>query len=270
MANLTQYAQKKLLDHTLNLASWTMPTVHAALFTASPGEAGSLANEVVGGSYGRIELTSKMSATTLATGIATNSSVVTFATPSGTWGLLTYLGICDAASAGNILMYTPLQYPFLIQSGSVAPSFPIGTISLSALLTGATSGLTQYLGKKWLDHLLGKASFTAPADCYLGFFSADPTSAGSLTNEIATGGYARQNISDIMSAAELATGMSVNGANILFPAPTADYNVTYFAVLDALTVGNMLIRKARGSTLRALSGSAGVRVDVNGLRLFAD
>lgn len=269
MSNLTQYTQKKLLDLTLFGTPFTLPTAYAGLFTDSPGETGSLTEELTGGSYARIELTSKMGATTLGTGIATNSSAVTFATPAVT-SLVTHLGVMDAASAGNVLLHVPLLYPFLVGSGTTpAPSFAIGSIQLTALFDGTLSQLTKYAAKKWLDHVLGKAAFTAPTLCYLGMFSADPTSDGSLTDEIATGAYARQNISGVMGATELGTGIASNGDAVTFPSPTASYGVTYFGVLDALTTGNMLLRKARGSTLSVTQGSAAVRIDEAGLQLRA-
>ena len=270
MADLTQFSQKKLLDHTLGIASWTSPTVYAGLFTAAPGETGSLTGEVAGNNYARVELTSKMGATTLATGIATNSSAVTFNAPSGDWGMLTHLGIIDASSTGNVLIYAPLLFPMLVNGSSPAPSFAIGDIIIAGLLE-STQALTKYTAKKWLDHLLGKASFTQPTNCYLGMFSADPTADGTLTNEIATGGYARQIITGgIMSSTDLTSGISTNGDHITFPIPTAEYSVTHFGVMDALTTGNMLFRKARGTTLSVHVGSPAIRIDIGGFQLRAD
>lgn len=247
-----------------------MPTVYAGLFTSSPGETGVLSGEVVGNNYARVELTSKMGAATLATGVAANTSAVTFSVPSGSWGLTTHLGVMDSLTIGNVLLHIPLANPMLVGAGSAAPSFAIGKITLTAGFDGVLSQLTKYLAKKWIDHLLGKAAFTAPAACYVGMFSADPTSDGSLTNEIATGGAARQSIADLMEETVLATGISVNGDSILFPTPTAGYSVTHLAVLDAVSSGNMLMRKARNSTLNVAAGSAAVRIDIGGLQLRAD
>jgi hypothetical protein len=42
MSQMTDYLEKKLLDHTLGKAAYTMPTtVYLALFTADPGDTGS-------------------------------------------------------------------------------------------------------------------------------------------------------------------------------------------------------------------------------------
>ena len=267
MANLTLYAQKKMLDHTIAAASYTMPVaVYLALLTASPGETGSLSAEVSGGDYARVELTSKMVATVLGTGIAANSAAITFPVPTAGWGAITHFAVVDASSAGNVLIYGPLAEAVVKNTSDPALEFVPASFNIFAL-SSDTSQLTQYLAKKWADHLLGVASYTAPTSIHLGMFSADPTATGSLTNEIATGGYGRQNITSLMDATELATGIAINNDSILFPTPTASYSVTHFGVMDASTSGNMLLRKARTSTLSVTS--AAVQVSAGQLSLRA-
>jgi hypothetical protein len=267
-SNLTQFSQKKLLDHTLALASYSVPTTHLALFTSNPGEGGSIAGEVTGGSYARVALAGKLTATVLGTGLCVNGSAITFPSPSAAWGAVTHIGVCDASSAGNVLLYLPLQSAIIVGSGNPAPNFAINALQITSLFSD-TSQLTKYLAKKWLDHVLGIASFTAPAGVYLGMFSSDPTSDGTLTGEITSGGYARRGITSVMDAAVLATGIAANNAEIAFPNPTAAYSVTHFAVLDALTSGNMLWRKARSSTLNVRNGGAPVRIAAGQLALAA-
>ncbi len=269
MSNLTAYAQKKLLDHTLGGTPYTMPVAtYLAAFTASPGETGSLAAEVTGGSYARVELTSKMAATVLGTGFATNSAAITFPVPSAAWGVLTHLAVMDASTAGNALVYLPLAEAVLKNASDPALEFIPGAFNILAS-SDDPSDLTEYLAKKWMDHLLGVAAFTQPTDIYLGLFSADPTSSGSLVNEIASGGYGRQVITDAMGATELATGVAINDGGIAFPDPTASYAVTHYGILDAISAGNMLLRQARTSTLNVTSGGAPVQVSAGQLTLRA-
>lgn len=132
MASKTQYLQKKLLDHALGKASYTMPAaVYVGLLTSTPGELGSQASEVAGGSYARVELTSKMDATVLATGVATSNAAVTFPTPSADWGTVAYIAIFDAASAGNMLYYQALAAARVISlADGVAPFFDAGYINI--------------------------------------------------------------------------------------------------------------------------------------------
>ena len=266
MTSATQFAQKKLLDHTLGLAAYTMPTAWLGLFKASPGETGSLANEVSGGSYARVSITALMAATVLGTGIATNSAAIGFASPTAAWGTLTHWGVCDASTAGNALLYGQLASNMVVASGSLGPSFVPGTLSITAPSTSSPFA-TQYLAKKLLDHLLGKAAFTMPTAVYLALFSSDPGATGSLAGEIAVGGYGRQIVTPVMDATVLTTGIASSNDVIQFPTPTANYSVTHLGVADALTSGNVLLRKARGSTLSVVSGGSRVRIDAGKLAL---
>jgi hypothetical protein len=107
MAAMTSYLQKKLLDHALGKAAYTMPvSVTASLHTASPTETGSYASEVSAGGYARVSITSLMNAADATTGIATNSSTITFGPASADWGTVAYVAIND--TLGNMLMYAAL------------------------------------------------------------------------------------------------------------------------------------------------------------------
>lgn len=87
-----------------------MPTaVYASLHTASPGEAGSLANEVLTSSgYARVLVTSLMNVTDSVTGIAANNATILFGPATADWGTVTYVAISDASSGGNMLLYGAL------------------------------------------------------------------------------------------------------------------------------------------------------------------
>lgn len=274
MANLTNYAQKKLLDLTIHGTAFSMPETWLALFTASPGETGSLAAELSGGGYDRVALEgaspdiAKMAATVLGTGICANDEAITFASPSSDWPAVTYCGVIDAATAGNVLLYFPLAETQVKNAGDPALEFVPGSLNIFALIDDP-SQLTQYLAKKWMDHLMGIAEFSAPSGLFLGMFGADPTSAGSLDDEIATGSYGRQAITALMEETVLTTGISINEDSIQFPSPTANYSTTHFGIMDAAAAGNMLFRKARTSTLNVTSGGAAVHIASGQLALRA-
>lgn len=269
MSSLTLYAQKKWLDHLLGLASWTMPTTaYLGLFTTSPGETGSLAGEVSGGSYARVAITAKMAATVLGTGVAVNNATIGFATPSADWGTVAYWAVMDASSSGNVLLYGTLQTAFVVSNGDVAPSFAVGDFSVTAPSTDA-GYITQYAAKKLLDHTLGLAAWTMPTTVYLALFSSDPGATGSLAGEIATGGYGRQNLTARMDTAVLATGIATSNDAVQFPDPTADYSVTHFGVADAITAGNLLMRFSRGSTLSVVDGGNPVKFTAGRIALQA-
>lgn len=119
MTSMTNYLEKKLLDHTLGKAAYTMPAaVYVALFKADPGEAGSTSNEVGSGiGYTRQELTSRVSAADATAGTAQNTAAITFGPATNDWGTITHAGIMDAATGGNMLFYAPLAEPKTFATG---------------------------------------------------------------------------------------------------------------------------------------------------------
>jgi hypothetical protein len=265
---MTSYLQKKLGDHAIGKASWTMPTtVYLALFSASPGENGSLTSEFTGGSYARVSLTSLMGACDAVSGIAANTSVATFPAPTAAWGSLLYAGIVDASTAGNVLYYMPVANPKVVNNADPAPSFAIGSISVQ--IGGTTLGMiTSYLMKKLVDHSLGKAAFTMPVGVYHLLLGSNPTVAGSLGSEVGVGGYARQALTAVLSAFDATSGASSNSTAITYPTPTADYpSVNYSGVADAASAGNLLFANQLPSPLAIRSGSAPALFDAGAINL---
>lgn len=113
MAGLSDYAENKLLDHVLGKTSFTMPTnVRVALFTAAPSDAGG-GTEVSGGSYARQAIVVNSSS-----GGATNPNAdVVFPVATASWGTITHVGIFDATTGGNLLMWAALTTSKTIASG---------------------------------------------------------------------------------------------------------------------------------------------------------
>ena len=123
MAAMSDYLERKLLDHTLGTASFTHPSqAYLALHTADPTDAGSGA-ECSGGSYARQTIDFNAAAGT--GGAVTNSTAEDFANmPLCT---VTHIGIYDSvdSSGSNNLLY----------HGSVSASKSVAlgdTISLAA------------------------------------------------------------------------------------------------------------------------------------------
>ena len=89
--------------------------------------------------------------------------------------------------------------------------------------------------------------------------------AGTLTNEVIGGGYARQ----LAGLSAAAGGASANAADINFPTATGDWGtVTHVALMDALVVGNVLMWSAldaskivnNGDTFKINTGDLDVTV----------
>lgn len=133
MSQMTDYLEGQLIAHLFRTGSFTKPTVLAVgLFTAAPSDAGG-GTEVTGGSYARATLNpldANWAAPVGGNGVTSNSSTITFATPSATWGLVTHFAIFDAASAGNMLFWAPLTTSKTINSGD-SVTFPAGLLTVT-------------------------------------------------------------------------------------------------------------------------------------------
>lgn len=115
MAEFTDYLEAKLLNHVLRNTSYTSPTtVYVGLFTSAPSDSAS-GTEVSGGSYARQSL----SVTTATAGIVTSSADVTFPQATANWGTVSHIGLMDAVTSGNMLMYTSLTTSKTIETDDI-------------------------------------------------------------------------------------------------------------------------------------------------------
>ena len=109
------------------------------------------------------------------------------------------------------------------------------------------SSKTDYLENEILDHVLGVGALTSPTNVYLALFSVAPSEAGGGT-ELTGNGYARQ----VITFGTPASGGTIsNTAAVTFTASGGAWSaVAGIAIMDALTVGNMLYYEAvSGPTL---------------------
>ena len=120
MGALSNYAEDELLDHFIGGSSFSPPSnTCIALFTGDPGETGT-ANEVSGTGYTRVTVTNNVTKWGTATGgVKSNQAEITFPAAGASWGTVTHVGIFDAASSGNFLVYGALSTPKTISTGDV-------------------------------------------------------------------------------------------------------------------------------------------------------
>jgi len=142
MGMISDYLENKLIDQIFRGQAYSFPTtLHVALLTASPADAGG-GVEISGGSYARVPVVGSLAnwagtqaaASTVASsgtsGTTSNNGAITFAAPTANWGVASHFGIYDASTAGNLLFYGALTQAKTINNGDAAPSFPAGTLSL--------------------------------------------------------------------------------------------------------------------------------------------
>lgn len=141
MTAKTNYLENKIIDWLFRGQPFTPPsTLHFALFTAAPGETGG-GTEVTGGSYARVAVAASLNnfagtqgaGTTVASsgtnGTTSNNGAITFPAPTANWGQVVGMGVFDAASGGNLLVYAALTQPKTINNGDAAPAFAAGAFT---------------------------------------------------------------------------------------------------------------------------------------------
>ena len=113
--SFTNYLETEILDHVFAGAAYTAPsTLYIGLFTAiSDGEAGSV-TEVSGDAYARQTMAFTTSGDT-----TSNNAAVEFPTAGASWGTITHVGIFDASTSGNLMVYATLTASKAITTGDV-------------------------------------------------------------------------------------------------------------------------------------------------------
>lgn len=133
----TNYLDQKLVELIFSDTAYTIPaTLYVALSTTTPTQAGASFTEPSGNAYARVAVTNNSTnfvaaASQPATGYEMeNGTVITFPAATGSWGTVTYFGIFDAATAGNLLAYGALTTSQTISSGDTA-SFAVDALTIT-------------------------------------------------------------------------------------------------------------------------------------------
>lgn len=108
---LANYACQKALDMLVRNTSWTKPATYMALTTATVSDTstGSTITEPSGNNYARKLVNSAGGSSPAwsapSNGATSNANQIDFATPSGSWGTIVAVAICDALTTGNLIAY---------------------------------------------------------------------------------------------------------------------------------------------------------------------
>lgn len=99
-----------------------------------------------------------------------------------------------------------------------------------------TNAFTNYLENKIMAYVFSGTAFSSPSSSlYIGLFTAAPGEGGGGT-EVSGNGYNRKIVSLTTT-----NNASTNGSAVEFDAATASWGtITYVAIFDASTSGNML------------------------------
>lgn len=125
MSQASDYLEGKVLDTIASLGSVDLATgtVTAGnggfigLFTAAPSDAGG-GTECSGGAYAR-EAVGSNGFGAASGGAITNPAEFKWADATANWGTITHIGLFDAATGGNLLVYGALTSSVAITSGDI-------------------------------------------------------------------------------------------------------------------------------------------------------
>lgn len=134
--NLSNYAEGKILEHSVGKTSWTMPTIQIALFSTLPTDttsptSGVFSGELSGGGYARAAnptwgtVSSTGSASTIS-----NTTAVSFAAATANWSAVVAVGLVDSESPPNLIWWGPLTASKTVLSGETF-QFGVGALTLS-------------------------------------------------------------------------------------------------------------------------------------------
>lgn len=247
--SFTDYAENKILEHMVGKTSWGMPTAYLAVSTTTPNDDGTNFTEPSGGAYARVQ-TAGTDWGTPATGAIANATLLAFPQATANWGTVTYGGVYDAATNGNLLYSGQLTVSQAVNTGNTL-RFPIGQIVLS-FLTGAS---LSYFGRHAiLQHITGKSAWTMPT-LNLGLSTTTPALDGTNFTPPSGGSYAR--VTTAGADWNNAASGALDNANILsFPTATANWGtVTYSGFWDASTNGNLYAFRVLGTAVAVNNGN---------------
>jgi len=238
MGSLSNYIENEILDHILKTGDWTAPAnLYVGLSTADPTDDASGIAEPAGNGYARVNHNSWDVAASRAT---ENTGTITFPEASGSWGTITHFFVCNHLS--NDTWGTNVE---LIAHGALSASKTIGAGDNASFQDGAidisfnSGGVGDILANAILDHIFGTVAYDTTADLYVALSTANPTDDASGMAEPVGGNYARKSHNAWDAAA---SGASENTGAITFNQASASWGtVTYFAIFDDLTGGNMLL-----------------------------
>lgn len=105
MSEMSNYLENALINGTLRGTTFNAPaSVYLALYLDDPTDADT-GTEVSGGSYARQSITFGSPSN----GLSANTLAIEFPQATAPWGTITYIGIRDALTGGNLLYHTALD-----------------------------------------------------------------------------------------------------------------------------------------------------------------
>lgn len=131
MSNATENQTLKMHLQGVDPAYRAGATQYLALFTADPGETGSLASEATYTGYARVALT-KSAAWTDSGSTFTNANLIQFGACTAGTSAITHFAVVDTASGAVAQMISGALSATLNVSAGIQPQFQAGSLSITA------------------------------------------------------------------------------------------------------------------------------------------
>lgn len=257
MGSLSDYAEKKVLDHVLKVASYSPPaTIYLGLSTADPLDAGSGWADPTYTGYARKSIAfGAASARAI-----TQNALVTFDPCTAGSSVVTHWGLWDALTGGNLLAHGTLAASKTVVAGNT-PSVASGQASVSFNAGAIFTAIANTV----LDWLFRAQALAQPTNVKIALSTTIPTDGGPNITEPSGNNYAQVTL-NTWNATTLGTGLADNNGDIVFGAPSGSWgtivhgvvylDTTPFAYLDVTdqAVGS-------GDTVKFLSGALDITLN---------
>lgn len=221
--SLTNYTEKKVLDHLLKISSYSPPaTVYLGLSTADPTINGSAWADPSYTGYSRKALTMGAAAARA----ITQSGAVNFDPCTVGSATVTHWGLWDQlATGGNLLAYGALSVQKNIVVGNT-PSVASGQVSVSFTAGVIFTGLADSI----LDWLFRAQTLAQPTHVKIALSTTTPVDAGTGITEPSGNNYSQAAFDTWNAATGNPEAVTNNGA-ITMPTPSGSWGLITYAVL---------------------------------------
>lgn len=196
MAAISPYLSTKILEHVLKNTNFSSSNAYLGLFKGNPY-------------YGGIEVSASNTAYsrpqvafTISGSIASNTSGINFSKATADWGTVSYFGLSDAATEGNLLFYGELPVSKTVYMNNTF------FVNSAEIIVSLGNQFSVYLANKLLNHVLNNTAYTSPGlNVYIGIYTTLPDKNDSGGTEVSAVNYSRLKISG-SGWSEIQTGPS--------------------------------------------------------------
>lgn len=263
----TEVIKRKILELRRGYSFSSYANLYLALFKSCPGSSGNEGYEVTYEGYARKKIVFDYLYENSTSITVSNTSEIAFTKCNQNAGIISYIGITDNLTGGNVLFYEELDDALNLQSDGT-PTFSAGSVKIK--LSG---NLSAYYRKAIVNALIGKGAAVpgfSSQKPYIGFCYRN---TNDVMVEFSGSPYARQ-LCYVSAPIVQSNGslLSQNYQVVTVNFPTAkNQTLTDVCFYDAASGGNMYCNiPLKESDINILNTQNAVSFPVASLRFFVD